>query len=130
MCQRPRVARDYKNLNELIQRFEASTFTMSQPYAELLSINLQQDSAQIGSYLKRRLEKNTGLHAIIKMENQELRPALYADLQLCQPTTASVERSFSILTKMLRKVRPFLPGLNRSFLINSFWKLFFLLEKF
>lgn len=105
-----KVKRDYENLPKLIQKFEASTFTISEAHAELHNINLQEDTAQICGYLKRRLEKNADLDAIIKMEKQEIPPALYAELHRCQPTSASVERSFSMLNKMLRKDRPFLPS--------------------
>ena len=46
---------------------------------------------------------------IIKMSRQEVAPAVYGLLQRCQPTTAAVERSFSMLKKLLAKDRNFLP---------------------
>lgn len=103
-----KIKRDYENLPTLIEKFEAATFSISEAHADLHNLNLQGDSAQINDYLKRRLEKNVDLNAIIKMQRNELPPALYAELQRCQPTSASVERSFSMLRKMLRKDRPFL----------------------
>ena len=41
------------------------------------------------------------------MERQDMLPAVYHMLQNSQPTSASVERSFSILKKLLAKDRNF-----------------------
>ena len=42
------------------------------------------------------------------MKRRDIEPVLYAKLQKCQPTSASVERSFSMLNKLLAKDRNFL----------------------
>jgi len=42
---------------------------------------------------------------IINMERQDISPAVYSLLQNPQPTTASVETSFSMLKKLLAKDR-------------------------
>ena len=42
------------------------------------------------------------------MNRQEIAPAVYGLLQECQPTSASVERSFSMLNKLVAKDRNFL----------------------
>ena len=60
-------------------------------------------------YIKKRLEKNKDLEAIISMTRNDVNPGIYAALQECQPTSASVERSFSMLGKLLAKDRNFLP---------------------
>lgn len=103
-----KIKRDYEDLPKLIQKFESAKFSISEAHAELHNINLHEDSARIGGYLKKRLQKNADLDAIVNMERQDISPALYADLQRCQATSASVERSFSMLKKMLVKDRPFL----------------------
>ena len=41
------------------------------------------------------------------MERQDISPAVYHMLQNSQPTSASVERSFSMLKKLLAKDRNF-----------------------
>ena len=46
---------------------------------------------------------------ITEMSRQEVAPAVYYLLQRCQPTTAAVERSFSMLNKLLAKDENFLP---------------------
>ena len=51
--------------------------------------------------------KASGLKAIISVQQEGINPALYARLHCCQLTSAAVERSFSMLSKLLRKDRPF-----------------------
>ena len=46
---------------------------------------------------------------ITKMSRPEVAPAVYCSLQRCQPITAEVERSFSMLNKLLAKDINFLP---------------------
>ena len=46
---------------------------------------------------------------ITEMSRQEVASAVFCLLQRCQPTTATVERSFSMLNKLLAKDRNFLP---------------------
>ena len=46
---------------------------------------------------------------ITKMSRQEVPPAVYCLLKRRQPTTAAVERSFSMLNKLLAKNKNFLP---------------------
>ena len=46
---------------------------------------------------------------ITKMSRQEVAPAVYCLLRRCQPTTAAVERSFSMLNKLLATDKNFLP---------------------
>ena len=47
--------------------------------------------------------------AIMEMSRSEISPSNYVALQSCQSTSASVERSFSMLKKLLSKDRNFLP---------------------
>ena len=47
------------------------------------------------------------LEAIIRMNREDISPALYVLLQNCQPTTASVEKSFSLMGKLLFEDRHF-----------------------
>ena len=51
----------------------------------------------------------TYIASIVNMKNKKVSPAVYAELQGCQPTFAAFERSFSMLTKLLRKDRHFFP---------------------
>jgi len=44
---------------------------------------------------------------IMSVERSDISPAVYSLLQHCQPTSASVKRSFSMLRKILAKDRSF-----------------------
>ena len=47
--------------------------------------------------------QNNDISEIINMERQDISPAVYHMLQNSQPTSASVERSISMLKKLLVK---------------------------
>ena len=51
--------------------------------------------------------QNNGISEIIDMERQDILPAVYHMLQNSQPTSATVERIFSMLKKFLAKDRNF-----------------------
>ena len=53
--------------------------------------------------------KNFDMRAIVKMKRPDIAPAVYDQIQCCQPTSAAVERSFSMLGKLLSKDRYFMP---------------------
>ena len=55
------------------------------------------------------LQKNDVLEILNPGMDVNVNPSVLALLKNCQPTTASVERSSSLLNKMLRKDRNFLP---------------------
>ena len=56
--------------------------------------------------IKKRLS-NSDLETIINCTNWTIDPTSYALLQKAQPISAAVERSFSMLSKLLRKDRNF-----------------------
>ena len=64
------------------------------------------DPCAIKNYIKKRLS-NSDLETIINCTNLTIDPTSYALLQNAQPTSAAVERSFSMLSKLLRKDRNF-----------------------
>ena len=65
------------------------------------------DPCAIKDYINKRLS-NSDLETIINCTNLTIDPTSYALLQKAQPTSAAVERSFSMLNKfLLRKDRNF-----------------------
>ena len=64
------------------------------------------DPCAIKDYINKRLS-NSDLETIINCTNWAIDPTSYALLQKAQPTSAAVERSFSMLHKLLRKDRKF-----------------------
>ena len=57
--------------------------------------------------IKDYIKTNSDLETVIKCTNLTIDPTSYALLQKAQPTSAAVERSFSMLSKSLRKDRNF-----------------------
>ena len=79
-------------------------------YIYISDLDFKSDSANIGPYIQKRFKKNGDLTVIVNSTRDGINPSTYAALQNCQPTSASVERSFSMLGKLLAKDRNFLPG--------------------
>ena len=64
--------------------------------------------------------QNNDISEIIIMERQDILPAMYHVLQNSQPTSASVERSFSMSKKLLAKDRNFKAENVRHYIILHF----------
>ena len=79
---------------------------MTKAYGLLKNRQFDDDSCAIKAYIKERLS-NSDLKEIINCTNLTIAPTSYALLQKAQPTSAPVERSFSMLSKLLRKDRNF-----------------------
>ena len=103
-----KINTEYKSLASLVSQMENTKYTIRATYNDLTKLGFGDDSCVIAAYVRKRLEKNELLE-IMAMNRQEISPTVYGLLQLCQPTTASVERSFSMLNKLLAKDRNFLP---------------------
>ena len=104
-----KIQRDYRLLPKLIQKSESSKYTISEAYADISALDLKQDCVVIGAYIKKRMLENSDMADIVNLNRDDVPPCLYAEIQCCHPTSAAVERSFSMLGKLLRKDRPFLP---------------------
>ena len=79
---------------------------MTETYGLMKNMQFDDDPCAIKAYIKKRLS-NSDLEAIINCTNLTIAPKSYALLQKAQPTSAPVERSFSMLSKLLRKDRNF-----------------------
>ena len=62
----------------------------------MFALDLKQDCVGIRAYIKKRMQQNSDLDAIIGAKQGNVSPAVYAELQCFQPTSTAVERSFSI----------------------------------
>ena len=103
-----KIQRDYVMLPKLIQKMESSKYTIWEAHTDILTLDLKQDCVDIGSYIKKRMLQNSDLANIIGVKQENVSPAVYAELHCCQPTSTAVERSFSMLEKLLRKDPQFL----------------------
>ena len=96
------IKRDYSALPKLIKKFESNKCNIREAVADINSLDLREDTAGISVYLSKRMDKNLDLAAINEY-TKNVSPAVYTALQQYQPTSAAVERSFSMLLKMLAR---------------------------
>ena len=101
------IKRDYSVLVELLEKCQSTSYTMIAAHNDLQGLKLGMDCCGIKSYICKRLQNNPSFLDIIELKRTDISPALYELLQKCQPTSISVERSFSILKKMLATDRNF-----------------------
>ena len=96
----------YWTLATNVEFLEESACTITEAYGLLKNMQFDDDPCAIKNYIKKRLS-NSDLETIINCTNLTIDPTSYAVLQKAQPTSAAVERSFSMLSKLLRKDRNF-----------------------
>jgi hypothetical protein len=101
------IKSSYECLIHLVEKSESKTYNMETAYQDIKSIDFKEDPCNINGYIKKRLEKNNDLTVISTLSRDDLAPSQYFLLQQCQATSVSVERSFSILKKLLAKDRIF-----------------------
>ena len=73
----------------------------------------------IKQYIKKRMQNND-ISEVINMERQDISPAMYHMLQNSQSTSASVERNFFMLKKLLAQDRNFKVENERHYMILHF----------
>ena len=96
----------YGNLVQTLDYFEASYYDIEAGYNVLNSITFGTDPVNIRSYLNNRLSNND-IKIIMNYGNENISPSTYIELKKCPPASISVERSFSMLNKLLAKDRNF-----------------------
>ena len=87
-----------------VEFLEESDCTITKAYGLLKNMQFDDDPCAIKNHIKKRLS-NSDLETIINCTNLTVDPASYALLQKAQSTSAAVERSSSMLSKLLRKDR-------------------------
>ena len=96
----------YRTLAANVEFLEGSACTITKAYRLLKNMQFDDDPCAMKNYIKKRLS-NSDLETIINCTNLTINPTSYALLQKTQPTSAAVERSFSMLKELLRKDRNF-----------------------
>ena len=94
----------YRTLAANVEFLEGSACTIIEAYGLLESMQFIDDPCAIKDYNKKRLS-NSDLETIINCTNLTINSKNYALLQKSKPTSVAVERSFSLLSKLLRKYR-------------------------
>ena len=106
----------YTKLADEIQRAKSAKYTVAQAYQRGYAFEFGSDPAVINLYLAHRFKLNSDLKAIVEMTRPNIISELYAQLLNCQATSCTVERSFSMLGKLLAKDRHFSPNNVRKYL--------------
>ena len=83
---------------------ESAKYTIKEAVQAIQELDFGEDTCYINHYIKKKMQNND-ISEIINMERQDISPAVYHMLQNSQPTSASVERNFSMLKKLLAKDR-------------------------
>ena len=96
----------YRTLAANVEYLEGSACTITEAYRLVKIMQFDDDPCAIKNYIKKRLS-NSDLETIINCTNLTIDPTSYALLQKTQLTSVAVERSFSMLSKLLRKDRNF-----------------------
>ena len=96
----------YRTLAANVEFLEGSACMITEAYGLLKNMQFDDDPCAIKNYIKKRLS-NSDLETIINCTNLTIDPTSSALLQKAQPTSAPVERSFLMLSKLLRKDRNF-----------------------
>ena len=79
---------------------ESAIYTIKEAVEAIQKLDFRKETCNINRYIKKRMQSND-ITKIIKMERQDISPAAYSLLRNSQTTTATVERSFSMLKKTL-----------------------------
>ena len=102
------ICRCYKSLLNLIGRIEGTSYSIMQAYRDLHALQFHEDPCSISEYISNRLLGKDFVD-IINCTRENITPAMFSQLQQCCATSCAVERSFSLLKKLLSKERNFLP---------------------
>ena len=110
-----KIKRDYSGLTTIIKKMESSKYSIREAHSDINKLDFKEDSASVMPYMAKRMNKNSDMSAIMELSRPADSPAVCMGWQ-CQPTSASVEHSFSTLNKLLAKDRIFY-----KILLSSTW---------
>lgn len=114
-----KIMSNYAGLIKNVDLMEKSTLGIQDAYKIIEDLNFEDDVCNIREYINKRLDSNE-IKKIIEMTDSSISPAMYTMLLKCQATSCSVERSFSILNKLLAKDRNFKPEHVKFYVIVKF----------
>lgn len=106
----------YSNLTTCLIKLENPSFSIYEAFDHINELQFGSDPCEIKNYIRKRIDKNE-ISEIINATRQEISPYLYSLLRKSQCTSVAVERSFSLLNKLLAKDRNFNPENIRKYLM-------------
>ena len=96
----------YRTLAANVEFLEGKACTITEAYGLLKNMQFDDDPCAIKNYIKKRLS-NSDLETMINCTNLTIDPTSYALQRKAQQTSSAVERSFSMLSKLVRKDKNF-----------------------
>ena len=114
-----KIKDQYECLVKLIEKMESAKYTIKEIVQAIQILDFGEETCNINQYIKKRMQNND-ISEIINMERQDISPAVYHVLQNSQLTSASVERSFSMLKKLLAHNKNFKAENVRNYMILHF----------
>ena len=98
---------------------ESVKYAIKEAVLAIQKLDFNEDICNINQYIKKKMQNND-ISEIISMKRQVISPAVYHMLQNSQPTSTSVEKTFSMLKKLLTKDRNFKVENVRHYMILHF----------
>ena len=98
---------------------KSAMYTIEEAVQAIQELDFGEDTCNINQYIKKIMENND-ISEIINTERQDISSAVYHMLQNSQLTSASEERGFSMLKKLLAKDRNFKVENVRHYMILHF----------
>ena len=92
------ISSNYMFLAKLIESCESINFSISMAFEIIKNFKIKDHSANILTYISKR---------IVNFSKSNISPLEYSHLMNCQASSATVERSFSLLKKILKSDRNF-----------------------
>ena len=106
-------------LVQLIEKMESAKYTIKETVQAIQILDFGEEICNINQYIKKRMQNND-ISEIINMKRQDISPAVFHVLQNSQPTSASVERSFSMLKILLAQNKNFKAENVQNYMISHF----------
>ena len=78
----------------MIQKIESSKYIIKGVHTDISALDLKEDCVGISAYIKKCMLKDCDMENMINLKQEDISPALYAELQCCQPTTDAVDGHF------------------------------------
>lgn len=100
------VVECYSSLIIILDKFENSEFNIETGFAAVNELKFTKDPVELKIYFTKRLYENE-ISKLLNFDNDNISPETYLYLKNCIPTSIPVERSFSMLKKMLQYDRNF-----------------------
>ena len=92
-----KIKDQYECLVKLIEKMESAKYTIKEAVQAIQELDFGEDTCNINQYIKKKRMQNNDISEIINVERQDISSAVYHILQNSQPTSATVERTFSML---------------------------------